>query len=108
MTDPQVSFILDGREVQAPPGTTVLEAARKLGHPIPPLFHHVCRRHGECDLERPVGRLGITDGSPVGLAAETFTDRSSTSVSLLGDHCLACGRCVALCDSLGWGALRHI
>ena len=168
MTDPQVSFILDGREVQAPPGTTVLEAARKLGHAIPTLCYHpllktdgrcgictverepavliracstpveqgavyhtgspavaahrrevaklllsrhelschVCDRHGECELERLVGRLGITDGSPVGLAAPTFTDRSSASVSLLGDRCLACGRCVALCDQLGWGALR--
>jgi iron only hydrogenase large subunit-like protein/ferredoxin len=168
MAEHQVSFILDGREVQAPPGTTVLEAARKLGHAIPTLCHHpliesngrcgvctverepavmiracstpveqgavyhttspavtahrretvklllsrhelschVCDRHGECELERLVGRLGITDGSPVGLAAETFNDRSSASISLLGDRCLACGRCVALCDALGWGALR--
>ncbi|MCX7021423.1 MAG: 2Fe-2S iron-sulfur cluster-binding protein, partial [bacterium] len=153
MTDHQVSFILDGREVQAPPGTTVLEAARKLGHAIPTLCHHplldtngrcgvctverepavmiracltpveqgavyhtgspavaahrrevvklllsrhelachTCDRHGECELERLVGRLGITDGSPVGLSAQTLTDRSSASLSLLGDRCLVCG-----------------
>ncbi len=168
MTDYEVSFILNGREVQAPPGTTVLEAARKLGHPIPTLCHHplldnenrcgictverepatliracstpveqgavyhtaspavvahrrevaklllsrheldchVCDRHGACELEKLVGQLGITDGSLVGLASKSFTDRTSASVTLHGNRCLACGRCITLCNELGWGALR--
>ena len=168
MTNYEVSFILNGHEIQAPPGTTVLEAARLLSQPVPTLCHHpllendfhcgicaverepavmiracstpveqgavyhtaspavaahrreivklllsrhelachVCDRHGRCELEKLVGRLGITDGSLCGLGSVTFTDRTSASVTLHGNRCLACGRCITLCGKLGWAALR--
>lgn len=164
-----VTITIDGREVSARPGTTVLEVARKLGIEIPTLCHqagfervtrcglcvierepaelvaacetvieagavyhttspavigqrrrvlkllfarhtpdcHTCERHGMCELERLFGRLRITDGTLPGVRSLAYHDRSSPAVTMRGDRCVLCGRCVAVCDQrMGVDALQ--
>jgi NADH-quinone oxidoreductase subunit G len=50
-TIPMVTLSIDGREVQVPKGTNVIEAARKLGIDIPYLcYHHQLTSFGGCRL----------------------------------------------------------
>ncbi|NOZ20157.1 MAG: 4Fe-4S dicluster domain-containing protein [Planctomycetes bacterium] len=76
-----VSLKIDGRETQAEPGTTVLEAARSLGISIPTLCHHeglppygACRI---CVVEVSAGgriRIESSCTRPVEEGIEVWTD----------------------------------
>ena len=65
-----VNFIIDGRELSVPKGTTILEAAEKAGIPIP----HLCflKEINEiifavCTLCRDHEKAGFIEGVKVGM-----------------------------------------
>ncbi|MCD4734060.1 hypothetical protein K8R78_07480, partial [bacterium] len=60
-----------------------------------------------CELERLLGKLNISESMIAGLSFTSYHDRTSPVLSLNGDRCLACGRCVAVCsEKQGLDALR--
>ena len=107
---------IDQREVEVPPGSTILDAAERLGIEIPTLcFSRQCEPSTSCLVclvkLLPSGRMVPACATPVaeGMQVESETDeihavRRSTLELLLSDHL---GDCVAPC-SFGCPAQMNI
>src|SRR5580692_177829 len=111
MADP-IKFTIDGRELEAPPGTLVIEAAKRNGIEIPSFCYYegyslqaACRM---ClvDVEK-MPKMQVACTLPVGPGMVIHTDsaqvraaRKSTLEFLLGNHPIDCpvydkgGECV--------------
>jgi formate dehydrogenase major subunit len=103
-----ITLTIDGRQVQVEPGTTVLEAARRLGIEIPTLCHVAgIEPSASCFLccvqVKGAPRLSPSCALPVAAGMEVTTDSKDIRASrkmalelLLSDHA---GDCVAPCSA---------
>jgi NADH dehydrogenase/NADH:ubiquinone oxidoreductase subunit G len=102
-----ITVIIDGREIEVPKGTTILEAARKLDIPIPTLCHHPkLTPYGGCRLclvevkgnRHPVTSCSVpaSDGMEVVTSTPLLERIRKTNIELLlSDHpndCMICER----------------
>jgi len=102
---PMVTLTIDGREVQVPKGTNVIEAARKLGIDIPYLcYHHQLTSFGGCrlclvEVEKVPKMLAACNTLATdGMVVRTSTDRvkaqrAGTLEFILLNHPLDCPVC---------------
>lgn len=105
MADPPVTVIIDGRQIQVPKGTLVIEAARLAGIDIPIFcYHPKLKPVGACrmclvDIEK-MPRLQTACTTPVaeGMIIHSHNDRASDAQKsvielLLANHPLDCPIC---------------
>lgn len=102
---PMVTLTIDGREVQVPKGTNVIEAARKLGIDIPYLcYHHQLSAYGGCrlclvEVEKVPKLLAacnttVADGMVVRTTGEKVKSQRAGSLEfILLNHPLDCPVC---------------
>jgi NADH-quinone oxidoreductase subunit G len=102
---PMVTLNIDGRDVQVPKGTNVIEAARKLGIDIPYLcYHHQLTSFGGCrlclvEVEKVPKMLAACNTIATdGMVVRTSTDRvkaqrAGTLEFILLNHPLDCPVC---------------
>ncbi|KYO64795.1 NADH-dependent [FeFe] hydrogenase, group A6 [Thermovenabulum gondwanense] len=122
-----VTLTIDGQKVQVPKGTTVLEAARKLGIKIPTLcFLKGINEIGACRMcvveVKGARNLQASCVYPVSEGMEVLTNtprvresRKTTLELLLSDHNLECPTCVRnlncelqkLSEELGIKSIRY-
>src|SRR3972149_5813622 len=81
---------IDGKEIEVPPGTNLIEAARRLGIEIPPHFYHPRPQSG-CNTEAMEGMVVHTETPKV-----LETRRSIMEFHLI-NHPLDC----PVCDQAG-------
>jgi NADH-quinone oxidoreductase subunit G len=102
---PMVTLTIDGRDVQVPKGTNIIEAARKIGIDIPYLcYHHQLTSFGGCrlclvDVEKVPKLLAacnttVADGMVVRTTTEKVqSQRAGTIEFILLNHPLDCPIC---------------
>jgi NADH-quinone oxidoreductase subunit G len=102
---PMVTLSIDGKEVQVPKGTNVIEAARKIGIDIPYLcYHHQLTSFGGCrlclvEVEKVPKLLAacntiVADGMVVRTTGEKVKSQRSGSLEfILLNHPLDCPVC---------------
>jgi len=103
------TFVADGMKVRT--SSPELEEIRRqnlklilINHP---LDCPVCDKAGECDLQRVVWRLGVTEDELSIDPIDMVIDRASPLIARYDTRCVRCGRCVSVCEQVrGVGALE--
>src|SRR4030043_43256 len=102
-----VTLEINGRQVQAQAGATILEAARQAGVRIPTLRHlsglfprGACSRNLRCELQSLAAEYNIHNVPFQGKTRHHYIDFSSPSIVRDPDKCILCGRCVRVCEEV--------
>lgn len=65
-----------------------------------PLDCGMCDKSGECDLQDTTVELGIEEPVYPSLGYDKGIDRLSPLIELMNTRCIACGRCVQICQQI--------